>query len=121
MNYRRFYLFVGVMALSLLGCKHINEQSHMLEGQKSYLRDGLAKKQRLTKEEAIEIAKREAIDRNQNLEFYEAPWVSGPEAGRWFISFEAKPPCHGCAPALGSHFSISIDENDGTTIYSPGR
>jgi len=119
MKHFYFYLLISATTLLLLGCMH--QQNHMLDGQKSYLRVGVAKSGPLSKEEAIEIAKHEAKNRNELLEFYEEPSVNGPKAGKWFIFFLGKSPCPGCAPALGSHFSISIDENDGTTFYSPGR
>lgn len=57
-----------------------------------------------------EIAKKRGI----NLDNYDSPSVT-KEGFVWFVFFEPKTSCLGC------HFSVSIDEIELTTMYSPGR
>ena len=73
----------------------------------------------LTEAQATRIAVAEAVRRQYDPARYKIT-VRHTEGQTWFVHFdELTEP--GVAPAIGSDFAISIDEDTGETFYSPGR
>lgn len=73
---------------------------------------------RLTAAAAIDLAVQEARRLGTELERYESPVVRfswyGPEA-TWHVDFQGRD------PQPGNHFSVDIEDRDGSETLHPGR
>jgi len=71
----------------------------------------------LTEAEALRIARDEAVRRGLDLAAFAEP-VATRNGRTWTVFFDGKGPP---PPCLGCHFTITVDERDHRTFYSPGR
>jgi len=76
----------------------------------------------LSRQQAVAIAKRVAVEQHEQLHKYRTPDASFYRATRrWQVGFRQKEPYTYGKPETYHYFAVTIDDKTGAATYEPGK